>query len=200
MEFETKFANEHPLRRLGLLAVGFALGIKFFDYFRFTEPVLNYALALGVLAIPVFAFRIVLKLSRMPRLFGSIFLSLLLSAELIFVMLFIACGSIELHPDGPKSCVQELGTVQQDKYSVHLLRDGCGGAAVSFSVYVEQRLSLLPGLYMFRVLDDFYGAYEGTLTPVGPNEVRLQIPIGVEGSNWHKTIDRTYSLRPHVYY
>ncbi len=82
--------------------------------------------------------------------------------------------------------MQELGRVDQQGYSVQLVRDGCGGAVVGFVIFLDQRMSLLPGLYLKRSLDAFDGAYEGKLTVAGPNEIRVQIPKGVDGSGWHR--------------
>jgi hypothetical protein len=93
-----------------------------------------------------------------------------------------------------------LQTIQQEGYSVHLVRDGCGGAVDGFVLDVEQRRSILPGVYLFRSVDYFDGAYEGKMTPVGANGIRLQVPKGVEGSNWTQEIDRTYTIKPHIYF
>lgn len=96
--------------------------------------------------------------------------------------------------------MEELGRVDQQSYSVLLVRDGCGGAAVGFVTFLDQRMTLLPGLYLKRSLDVFDGAYEGSLTAAGPNQIRVQISTGVEGSNWNRKVDHVYQLRPHVYF
>ncbi len=96
--------------------------------------------------------------------------------------------------------MQELGRVDQQGYSVQLVRDGCGGAVVGFVIFLDQRMSLLPGLYLKRSLDAFDGAYEGKLTVAGPNEIRVQIPKGVDGSGWHREVDHIYQVKPHVYF
>jgi hypothetical protein len=112
---------------------------------------------------------------------------------------FVACGDLQLRPQ-QKSCMEELGRVDQHGYSVHLVLDGCGGAVVGFIISLDQQMPLLPGLYVKRSLDAFDGAYQGSLTVAGPNEVRVQIPKGVEGSGWHQEIGRVYRLKPHVYF
>ncbi len=96
--------------------------------------------------------------------------------------------------------MEELGRVDQHGYSVQLVLDGCGGAVVGFMIFLDQQMPLLPGLYVKRSLDAFDGAYQGCLTVAGPNEVRVQIPKGAEGSGWHQEIDRVYRLKPHVYF
>ena len=110
-----------------------------------------------------------------------------------------ACD-FDLHPYSKGSCMQELGAIEQNGYSVHFIRDGCGGAAQNFILDIEQRALVLPGLYLVRPVDAFDGAYEGRMTSAGANSIRVQIPKGVEGSGWNKEIDRTYTLKKHVYF
>jgi hypothetical protein len=189
----------HPIRRLLLLTVILIAGLWCFRLFSFTEPLLNYLFAGAVFSIPFFAIRPLLQLPRIPKVIGCIALSPILMIDLLITLLFVSCGSPEMHHYRKDSCIQELGKVEQGGYSVHLLRDCGGGPTVAFTVWIEQRLPLVPGLYLFRKVDSFYGAYEGELTFVGMNEVRLEIPRGVE-SNWNQAIVRTYSLKPHVYF
>jgi len=65
---------------------------------------------------------------------------------------------------------------------------------------VVQRRPVLPGLYLFRVVDLFDDAYEGKIRPVSANQIQLPIPRGVEGSYWTREIDRTYTLKRYVYF
>ena len=190
----------HPFRSLLLLIFTFIAGIACFWFFSFTAPVLNYLFAGVVLFLPFVAIRPILQFSPMPKIIGCILISPILLFDVLFVLLFVGCGSHELHHYRPDSCIQELGKVEQGNYSAHLLRDCGGGAPVSLTVWIEQRLPLLPGLYLVRTIDSFYGAYEGKLSPVSRDEVRLQIPVGVPGSGWEEKIDRTYKLKRHVYF
>jgi hypothetical protein len=96
--------------------------------------------------------------------------------------------------------LQELDRIEKGGYSVHLIRDGCGGASQSFMLDIEQRRRLLPGLYMFRSIDGFDSAYEGMMTAVGDNQIHIHISKGVEGSGWNRDVDRTYTLKPHLYF
>ena len=168
--------------------------------FRFALPPLNYAFVFGVLLLPFLALRPVLQLSRWPRILGCIIIAPILLLSLLLMATFVACGNMEVRHDRKDSCIQELGKVEQGSYSVHLLKDCGGGATVSFTVWLEQDMPLVPGLYLFKSLDSFYGAYEGSLTAAGPHQVHLRIPRGVEGSGWHEEVDRVYQLKPHVYF
>jgi hypothetical protein len=151
--------------------------------------------------LPFVAIRPILQFSRIPKIIGCIFISPILIFDVLFVLLFVGCSpQLELHHYRTNSCIQELGKLEQGNYSVHLLRDCGGGAPVSFTVWIEQRLPILPGLYLLRTVDSFYGAYEGKLISVSGDEVRLQIPVGVPGSGWEEKIDRTYKLKRHVYF
>jgi hypothetical protein len=119
--------------------------------------------------------------------------------SLFLALWFVACGDLQLRPS-KEGCLHELACVEQAGYSVHALRDGCGGATEGFMLYVEQRMPLFPGLYLVRSVDVFDGAYEGNLTVVGPNQIRIHIPKGVDGSYWRQEVDRIYQLKPHVYF
>jgi hypothetical protein len=63
-------------------------------------------------------------------------------------------------------------------------------------VALEQRMFVVPGLYMVRHLDYFEGAHEGSLSAEGADRVRVHIPK----SDLHQEIDLVYSLRRLVYF
>jgi hypothetical protein len=159
----------------------------------------NELFGAAVLSIPFLALRPLSQLSRIPKVIGRIALTPILLLAVMIALSFVACGDLQLRPQ-QKSCMEELGRVDQHGYSVQLVLDGCGGAVVGFMIFLDQQMPLLPGLYVKRSLDAFDGAYQGSLTVAGPNEVRVQIPKGVEGSGWHQEIDRVYRLKPHVYF
>jgi len=198
---ETK--TPRNLRRLLLPILSFAIGIAFTQFLQFTTPLLNYLFVAAILPLPFLAIRPLLRFSRMGKVIGSVFLIPVLLADLLFGVWFLLVltlsPSVELHHYRTDSCIHELAKIDEKRYSVHLLRDCGGGAPVSFTVWIEQRMPLLPGLYVVREIDSFYGAYEGTLSIVDRNSVRLQIPVGIEGSGWMEAIDRTYQLKRYVY-
>lgn len=63
-------------------------------------------------------------------------------------------------------------------------------------VGLEQRMFMVPGLYMVRHLDYFDGVREGSLAAVGEDKVRVHIPK----NGMHQEVDRVYSLKPRVYF
>ena len=95
---------------------------------------------------------------------------------------------------------RELCTVHQGQYSVHLVwKETAGGALGPHGVSLEQRRTILPGIYAVRFLDYFEGASEGSLSFVGPDRVSLRIPIA--GYLMDQTnVQRVYSLKPWLYF
>ncbi len=195
----TSNSERHPARSLLFLLTAFVTGSACTQFLRFTHPVPNELFGAAVLSIPFLALRPLSQLSRIPKVIGRIALTPILLLAVMIALSFVACGDLQLRPQ-QKSCMEELGRVDQHGYSVQLVLDGCGGAAVGFMTFLDQQMPLLPGLYVKRSLDAFDGAYQGSLTVAGPNEVRVQIPKGVEGNGWHREIDRVYRLKPHVYF
>ena len=195
---ETK-PKSHAIRRLLLLGMLFVVGLGCTRVFRFTIPLLNYFFVVGVLCIPFLALRNLAELPRIPKVIGFIFLIPL--ALLSLLMIFAVMGSVacDLGPLN-KGCLQELGSIERNGYSVHLMLDQCGGVIGSRMLTVEQRKPLLPGPYLFRLVDLFEDAYEGKLTAVSANQIQLHIPKGVQGSYWTQEIDRTYSLKRYLYF
>ena len=61
--------------------------------------------------------------------------------------------------------------------SVHLLwEETAGGALGPHGVGLEQRMFVVPGLYLVKPLDYFEGAHEGSLAFEGTDKVRVYIP------------------------
>jgi hypothetical protein len=177
----------------------FVVGLGSTRVFRFTIPLLNHVFAVGVLCIPYLALRNLSQLPKIPKVIGFVFLIplALLSLLMIFaVMGSVACDDLPLN----KGCLQELGRIERNGYSVHLMLDECGGVIGPRMLTVEQRRPLLPGLYLFRLVDLFEDAYEAKMTAIGANQIQLHIPKGVNGSFWTHEIDRTYSLKRYVYF
>jgi hypothetical protein len=193
-------SKPRPVRTLISLSVAFAAGQLCLRNLRFTQTIPNYVFFTIVLLLPFFAIRPVLQLRRLAKVLGFFVLSPILFLSLLMMFLSVACGAPELAGNNNSGCMKELGHVNQGAYSVHMVRDGCGGAMVSFLVFVEQRVPLLPGIYRFRIIDSFDRAYEGTLTSVGPDAVRVQIPQGVSGSGWNKEVDRVYQLNRNAFF
>jgi hypothetical protein len=184
-----------PVRNLVLLGLAFIAGLVCWRCLWFTQPLLNAFFVVAVLALPFLALRPLSQLPGIPKVIGRIALTPVLILSPLLALVFVACGDLQ-HRLSKESCLQEVARIDQAGYSVHLLYDLCGGPAVGVTLFAEQRMPLLPGLYFVRSVDVFDEASEGNLSVVGPNQVRVQIPR----SSWHQEIDRVYHLKPHVYF
>lgn len=191
--------SSRAIRHLFYLGIALVLGFACCEFFRFTVAALNYVFGASVLCIPFAALRPVSRLSRIPKVIGFVLISPVLLLSLLMMLFSVSCD-FDLHPYTGNSCLQDLETIEEGACSVHLILDGCGGATQSYMLEVEQRRMLVRGLYAFRSIEMFDSAYEGTMTSLGPNQIRVQIPKGVDGSGWYRDVDKTYTLRPHLYF
>jgi len=168
------------------------IGYACTETLRFEVRALNFILICAFYAIPFLAIRPVLRLHQRPRRWGLILLTplLLLSS---FSLLFKLVG-----PFGRTERTQPLQTFQQGSSTIQLQRYEYGGAIGVHGLNLEQRRVIVPGLYMVRSIDFFDSAREGTLSVEGPYRVRVQAK-GNYSSNDHE-IDRTYSLKPWIYF
>jgi hypothetical protein len=180
---------------LGLLVIGFA----FSRMLRFTKPLFNEILWFGSLFLPFLAIRPLLELPKIPKRLGLILLSPILLLSLLMMAMSVACDKLDWVNENPP-CTHQLGEIRQAGYSVNLIFEDCGGAIDSTYVLVEQRKTLFPGLYLYRTVEIFDSAYEGTITPAGPDQIRVHIPEGAAGSFWNKEVDRVYKLKRHVFF
>lgn len=90
----------------------------------------------------------------------------------------------------------QLACLHHGNYSVHLLwNETAGGALGPHGVLLEQRMPVVPGLYVVKPLDYFEGASHGSLSAEGPDSVRLHIPK----SNENEEVNKVYSLKSRVY-
>jgi hypothetical protein len=98
---------------------------------------------------------------------------------------------------GKRELSRELSRVSQGRYSVLLLwEETAGGAVGPHGLSVEQRMFLVPGVYLVKYVAYFEGGHEGSLSVEGPDKVRLQVPW----SPSHEGVDRVYSLKRRVYF
>jgi hypothetical protein len=188
--------SENPIRNLVFLGIAFILGIGCTRWFRFSSAALNYTFGFCLLCVPFLALRPLQQLPRISRVVGFVLISPLLILCILMTLMMATCD-FDLHPYSKGSCLQELQRVEQVGYTVRLILDECGGALTGTAVVVEQRMRLLPGLYVFRNVDYIDRAYEGRLTVMGTNEIQVHIP---KGCGLTADIDRTYTLRRHVYF
>jgi hypothetical protein len=184
-----------PARTLIVLAALMALGYLCIRTPRFTNDFINVAFVCSFLLIPLLAVQPVLRLARWPKLVTAILLAPLLTLSLLFLLLTVSCDlpAIIEH----RALSRELAYVQQGHYSVHLLwQETAGGAIGPHGVLLEQRMPIVPGVYVVKHLDYFEGAHEGTLSLDGEEKIRLHIPQ--DGA--HQEVDNVYSLKHSVYF
>ena len=189
--------DERPkaARTLLVLAALMGLGYLCIRTLRFTNDFLNVAFLCSFLLIPLPAARAALRLSGWPKFVTTILLTPLLALSLLFFLLTVSCDlpAVVEH----RELSRELAYVQQGNYSVHLLwEETAGGAVGPHGVVLEQRMSILPGLYVVKPLDYFEGASKGSLSAEGADIVRLHIPK----SNEHEEVNKVYSLKRKVYW
>ena len=162
---------------------------------RFTNDLLNVVFVCGLLLIPFLAVRPVLRLRGWLKLVTAIILAPLLALSLLFLLVTASCDIPALVKRREAS--RELDYVQQGHYSVHLLwQETAGGAVGPHGVALEQRMSIVPGLYVVKQLDYFEGAHEGTLSAEETDKVRVHIPK----TDVHQQVDQVYLLKRRVYF
>jgi hypothetical protein len=182
-------------RTLLVLAALMALGYLCIRTLRFTNDFLNVAFLCSFFLIPVLAARYTLRLGGWPKFVTTILLTPLLALSMLLFLRTVSCdlpavvGHLELS--------RELAYVQQGNYSVHLLwEETAGGAIGPHGVGLEQRMFVVPGLYLVRYLDYFDEAHEGTLAFEGIDQVRVYIPKDES----HREVNRVYALKRRLYF
>jgi hypothetical protein len=180
---------------IGIAAV-MGLGYLCIHTLRFTYGGLNLIFLSAFLLTPFLAIRPVLRLGRWPKRLGTIFLTPLLLLSVLLLLFSVACANLGRHPE----LVRDLSTVQQGRYSVHLVRDATGGALGPQGLSVEQRMAVAPGLYVVKYLDFLNNALEGSLSAEASGKVRVHISKGMPWSRWEHGGDEVYSLKPYVYF
>ena len=187
--------RRNPVTDLIALAALMPLGYLCMQTLRFTNDLLNVAFVCSFLLIPFLAVRPVLRLRGWPKAVTTIFLTPLLALSLLLLLVTASCDipAILKH----RELSRELARVQQRHYSVHLLwQETAGGAVGPHGVALEQRMTIIPGLYVVKRLDYFDEAHEGDLSAEGSDKVRLHIPKSFS----HQQVDQVYSLKSRVYF
>jgi hypothetical protein len=190
--------DSNRVRRLVFLAALMVVMYLCMCTLRFTHAGLNLAFGCLFFLLPLFAIRPALRLPRsakMKILAVLVPLSAFSAASLFGI---VACDipAAVTH----RQLSRELCTVHQGQYSVHLVwKETAGGALGPHGVSVEQRRTVLPGIYAVKFLDYFEGASEGTLSLIGPDRVSLYIPIAGYAQD-QKNLQRMYSLRPWLFF
>jgi hypothetical protein len=165
---------------------------------RFTNTGLNLAFGSLFLLLPFFAIKPALGLPRGAKIVMLTLLLPLVAFSSMGLLSMVACDIPDAIDHRQRS--RELCTLQQGQYSVRLAwEETSGGAIGPHGVTLEQRRSILPGVYAVKYLDYFEGASEGTLSAVGPDSVSLYIPIAGYNRD-QKSIQRVYSLKSWLYF
>jgi hypothetical protein len=192
---ETKDGRSRAIRQLLVIAALMVLGYVCIRTLRFTNEGPNLAFVCGFFLVPFFAIRPVLRFGRWPRVLMAVLLTPLLAFSMLALLTTVGCDVPAYVRHSELS--RELGSVQQGRYSVHLLwEETAGGAVGPHGVGLEQRMLIIPGLYMVRYVDYFEGAHEGSLSAEGADKVRVHIPK----SNSHQEVNNVYSLKHKVYF
>jgi len=188
----------NPVPQLAFLAVLMIFMYLCMRTLRFTNDGLNLAFGFLFLVIPFLAIKPALRLPRRAKIATLTLLVPLLAFSLVGLSAMVACDIPDAVNHRQRS--RELCTLQQGQYSVHLVwEETSGGAVGPHGVGLEQRRSLVPGVYAVRFLDYFEGATEGSLSFAGPNRVSLNIPIAGYKRD-QRNIQRVYSLRRWLYF
>jgi hypothetical protein len=142
---------------------------------RFTNDGLNIAFGCAFLLLPFLAIRPTLRLRGLPRALAVFFLAPVLAISLfsLFTIAVFDIPAAVRHAE----LSRELGSVRQGHYSVHLLwEETAGGALGPHGVGLEQRMFIVPGLYIVKHIAWFDEAYQGSLSAEGLDKVRVRIP------------------------
>jgi len=189
--------HSNPVRRLlGLvgLMVTMYLGLR---TLRFSNNWYNLAFYFLFLLLPFVALRLALRLRRRAKILAVVVLAPLLAFSSIGLLAFVACDIPA--EAGHRELSRELSTVRQGRYSLHLVREQTAAGAVGpHGVGLEQRMTILPGLYTVKYLDYFEGASEGSLSVPEPSRIELYIPNA--GYSYKHEVHRVYLLKPWVYF
>ena len=182
-------------RMLLVTAALMALGYVCIRTLRFTSDAFNVAFLCLFFLIPVLAAHYALRLGGWRKYFATILLTPLLAVSLLYFLLTVSCDLPAALKHREFS--RDLASVQQGSYSVHLLwNETAGGALGPHWFALEQRMFVVPGLYVVRPLDYFEDAREGSLSAEGVDLVRLRIPKSKE----HSEVNKVYMLKRNVYW
>lgn len=188
-------APRNAVRQLLFLAALIAAGYLCLRTLRFARSEINLAFVCIFLLLPFLAIRPVLRLHHWHKILTTVFLTPLLAGSLLALFFTVAFDipATLTH----RELSRELSSIQQEHYSVHLLwEETAGGAIGPHGVDLEQRMFILPGLYVVKHIDYFDGAHEGSLSMAGPDQIKVHIPKSYS----RQEIDKVYSLKQRVYF
>jgi hypothetical protein len=192
----TEPADHRPRAKRQLLVIAALIGLGYVcaRTLRFTNDGFNLAFQCGFFLLPFFA---IWPLHRLCPGLRGVVVGLFLAPVLVLSLLCLLSTALFYIPvyvrDGQLS--QELGRVQEEHYSVHLVWEE-RGALGFLDVGLEQRMFIVPGLYMVKHVDHFEDAYGGSLSAEGPDKVRVYIP----NRNPRQDVNKVYTLKHRLYW
>jgi hypothetical protein len=180
----------NAIQQLSAIAALLLLGYFCRGTLRFTADSLNLIFFCVFCVIPFLAIRPVLHLQRGPRVWAWIILTPLLLGSSFLLLSRIVLGNEER--------TVELRTFELGSSTIQLQKYEYGGAVGVHGLNLEQRRSIVPGLYLYKCVDFFNSAQEGTLSKEGPYTVRVHA-VGSYYSYDHQ-VDEIYQLKPWIYF
>jgi hypothetical protein len=172
-----------------------AIGYLFTRTLRFTNGALNLTFVCLFLLLPFFAINPVRRLRRWSKLAALMFLVPLLAISMVCLLLTATCEIPAVVERREMS--REVATLRMEHCTVDLLwQETAGGAVGWHGLGLEQRMVVVPGLYLVKHLDDFEEVNKGSLALEGADKVRLRIPQ----SGSHQEVDKVYALKRRVYF
>lgn len=181
--------------KLLLIVALVALGYLCARTMRFANQWFNLAFQCGFWIMPFLAIKQVRRLNPWPKIFAGLVLTPVLAFASFALLATVSCDipaaakKIELS--------RELSSFSQGSYSIHLLdEETAGGAVGPHGLSLEQRMFILPGLYMVKSVAYFEDATQGNISAEEPDKVRLHIPkVGPQ-----EEVDQVYTLKSKVYF
>ena len=188
----------NPIRRLIFLISLMAFMCVCMRTLRFTLEGLNLAFIGLFFLLPFFAIKPALRLRSWAKIMTFVLLIPVIGFSVFDLLGMAACDIPDAVNHVPLS--EEICTLKQGHYSVRLAREETAGGAIGpHGVSLEQRRTIVPGIFAVKYLDYFEGANEGSISFVGPARVALYIPIAGYYQN-QRNVRREYALKPWLYF
>jgi hypothetical protein len=187
--------GSNPVRQFVIVILAMVFMYLCMQTLRFTNNGLNVAFLCLFLLLPLLLAPAALRLRRRAKVVAAVFLLPVLAVSLLslfFVAIFDIPAAVR-----HRQLSRELSTLHQRRYSVHLAwEETAGGALGPHGLSLEQRMTILPGLYAVKPLDYFEGARDGSLSAAGTDRIALH----VAATALHREVDQVYSLKPWLYF
>lgn len=185
---ESKSAVARGLTWLLIVVMILAIGYHCNGMLRFTVPALDSIFGAMLYCVPFLAIRPVQRMPQRARSWAMIVLIPVLLFSSLLLLARVFGGEY----------TRTIQMSQLGNSTIELQDYGYGGAVGVFGLNIEQRRLIVPGLYLVKSVDFFDDAGEGTMSVEGPYVINVHVK-GNYYTNDHQ-IDRTYNLKPWVYF